>query len=1345
MNIAGLRRLLLVALFSVASTTVSGVVHAATTTPLLRIAGGTAGGDLGDFVSDEGDLNTHYTYYVEVPAGTTRLTIDIFDADFGDGGDNDTNNDRDRERGTSFNSTTTYRVFNPAGGAVTTNFTNGTATGPNGADNAWLTLYTVTNPAAGHWRIELDSADTTGDDVNAYGLRAHDGTAGAGGRELNVYAHTAMMMGVNAVVGSGTRGTTFTLYPYVTAGCTANHKDFDYDNDDALVVGGIPQRAVYTNRNDDWSQTIANASLSDNDAWNTDVLTTTGGVQPSGTNVVRDGMGIWRAEYRINEFAGDNANYSTIYLGDDTLTGTPPTANPQTSAMRIYLPTDASAAPLKPYLRQSLSIVSGANPPVVGQVTVMQVSVNVINPTAYPIVFSATNTVTARVPTVGGVTYVNPSALVSQGTVTGQPANNGNGLVTWNPGTVAANTTAQLRYHVRVVPTGGGTFNVTGAGNLLTNSNEHGTKAQFLDETGASTQAQATYRFGGLCPLQYTTTVLVPTPVTVSWVSATRNGNALDIAWTTDSEYRNVAFDVYGRNGTQWRRLTTRPQPSRGDSLGARAYALHIADAADIDAVAIEDIAADGRRTRHPGVAIGEALGKRATPDSIDWFAIRAEARAAARNSGGDAASAWLTVERDGIHRVTAAQLLAVGVDLRATPREQLALTNAEGPVAMRVTGGDGATFGDDGAIEFFGTASRSLYGAAHVYTLSANVLAARRVRDIVGNAAGTSAFEASYGAEVLRAQDNAYSFASPSADPWYDTRMLAFDGAPQSYTFTLALDAFAATQSGNSVALSLWGGSDWPEIENDHRFDIAVNGTPVTAYAFPGLRDELLRFALPDGLLHAGNNTVTITQTADVGAAHDLVHLERVALSYRRAYVARDGALDTGDGPAGEAAIVSDTLFRDGYGDDADACATTTCASIEATGFAQGALAAWLVAGDDVARIADAHADARGRATLVLPRASGERLYAINANAIATPVIRSAAPATDPALPAAQLLVIAHPQFAGALGAFVGAREAQGFSVRVVDVDRAYARYSAGQRDPEAIRALLRDAYAHGTRYALLVGADTYDYHDHAGLGAMSFVPTLYAPTGDIVRYAPADTLFGDLDGDDLPEIAVGRWPVRTQAELDRLIAKTLAYDSAPDVAEALLVAGGSQPDFDFSALNATLDGTLAAAGWQRATANIDALGVNAARDALVVAINDGRALVNFVGHSSVDRWTFDPLLLGSDVATLFGNAGAPTVVAQWGCWSNYFVNPASDGIAVRLLLDDGGAAAAIGATTLVDTEQQDAFMHAFVAAAANGATLGDALNAARRDFGSGHAQRRDLTVGINLLGDPTLKLRRD
>ncbi|MCE3002252.1 MAG: hypothetical protein LW860_06060 [Xanthomonadaceae bacterium] len=421
----------------------AGCAHAASTgsTALLRITGSQGGTGFGDFVSDAGALGTSYRFFVEVPPGTAQLAIDVFDADVGAGGTAEDAGNRDRLRN-AFNSTTAYRLFQPDGTQVTTGstpalqFAQGTASAPAGADNAWLNFYTRSNPPAGHWRIEVDAsaAVTTGDDVNAFGLRAHDGNSGSGGTELDVYAENLVQIGINPVPGTGSRSTVFNLHPYATHGCTVEANDFDADDDSALTVGGEVQRTAFANRDGGFSANFTGLSV--NNVWAGDTMAdgAFGTEGPSGSAINRDGNGIWTLNWRINEVAGDSANFVTLYVGEGATTpAPPPTANPQAGGFRIYLPTDGGAAPAKPYLTQRFFFGGvGPNPPVLGQTTRLDVVIEVVNPGAQAITFSAANLVSSRVGGTGnaGALYVGGSAVVTQGSVVAQPANNGTGLVT---------------------------------------------------------------------------------------------------------------------------------------------------------------------------------------------------------------------------------------------------------------------------------------------------------------------------------------------------------------------------------------------------------------------------------------------------------------------------------------------------------------------------------------------------------------------------------------------------------------------------------------------------------------------------------------------------------------------------------------------------------------------------------------------------------------------------------------------------------------------------------------------------------------------------------------------------
>ncbi len=1362
------RRGVSVALAGVIAALVAGTALAGSTssTDLLRFNAGGAARSIGDYVTRDSavapaGLDTYHSFFIEVPPATGQLVIDIFDADFGIGGTAEGEVNRDVVFGAA-NSTTTYSLIDPAGNVITTastpalQFDTGSGTLPAGSDNAWLNFYTRNNPAAGRWEVRMDPSNSTGDDRNAIAIRAHDGNAGAGGTELNLYAFSYVPLGANA---STTTDLTslFTIYPYVTSGCFVNEKDFDYDSGTALTVGGLPQSMTFANRTGSattFSQTVANANLSNNDVWVTNAIGTAApGTGPSGTNSLRDGMGIWTSTVRTNETTGTATNMTVLYLSNDTDATTPPTAQPQANTFRYYFAQDSGARPVKPYLTQQVLWNSGPNPPTVGNTSIFTVRVEMNNPTPQAITFSGTRLVQAYLPNNAQLAYVNPSLTVNQGTIVNNPANNSrNVTVQWNPGVVAAGATAEMAYQIRVTPSAAGTIRITGSGNGTTNGDTLGTRADYVDETGNSTVANpgnGITSFGGLCPLYVATTAPTPTPVTLSYVAATRAGQSLTVDWTTDSEYRHVGFDILGRDaGGQWKKLNGKPiTGAKGATAERHDYRATVNAGAEIEAIALEEIAFDGARKRHPEVRVGGHVGERAVDTRIDWAAVRAESANAAtiRQSSPRAAAtrAEILVASDGLWRVRASDLLAAGVDFGAVPADELALADSTGPVAFRLIGASGASFGANAQIEFYGRARDSLYGKTNVYTLSRDPANARRAVTLIGNALPWPETLDSYRAESKIARDREYSFASPSSDPWFDTALLGYPTQPAQASFNLPIDHVAAGEP-PTLTLDVWGGTDFAAIDDDHVVDVALNGASLGAHAFPGLTRQLL--SLPVGVAIAdGTQQVSLTLPTQQGVDYDLIDVDSVALRYARAFAANAGAIDAAIGPQGDDSVNGDTLFRDSLGDTPQACATGTCAAITVSGASATTSRVFVSAADGSLYHLSDPATAGTGLRVVAPLANDSRLL-VQPDVLPVATVRAGADPVDLGVSAIDFLIVAHPDFAGSLDTFVSARQAEGLRVRVVDTASIYARYSRGLADPEAITAALRDAYALGARYALLVGGDTYDYNDNLGLGAQSFVPTRYTTTDEIVRFAPSDTLLGDITGDGRADIAVGRWPVRTQADLSAIIAKTLAYATADHAGTAVFASGGSDADLNFTALSTDLSGNLSAHGWSTSQVNIDGSSADSARTALIDALNQGRAFTNFVGHSSVDRWTFDPLLLGANVDGLLTNASKPTVVAQWGCWSSYFVSPRYNSMAHRFLLDaDGGAAAVIGAGNLVGTTQHEIFVQQFLARAADGtARLGDAIDGARRDFAQIYPARRDLILGVNLLGDPTLKLKR-
>src|SRR3954452_4241620 len=522
---------------------------ASTGTSALHMPQGPCAGTAnGDYVTaSTGGLNTFYRYFIEVPAGIAQLTVEVFDADVGVGGSGEgpAGRDRDRDGGSLFNTTATYTLLRPDGTtAATLTCTDATCT-----DNAWNTVLssaTATNRAAGHWelRVALSGTTCSGNnqptDIDAIGIRAHDGTSGAGGTELPVYIDSIVQLGVNPPPsGSGARS--YTLYPYVTYGCTASSNDFDYDSNNG-TVGSI----ALSSRTGSYTQTINSANLSTNNTW---VRNT---INRWTSDQLATEYGIWTGSITIDTYTVGgvvNGNYTDVYFANSAAAANPPTANPVTNAFRMYLPTDAASAPVKPYLEQLLTFKSGTNPPGVGQTAKYQVTIRMVNPTAQSITFSASNLVTANVPG-SGVTY-GGAEQHSQGSLVSSPSVGGTGAITWNPGTVAAGATALFTYQVNVTPASAGQrLPVTGTPAL------NGTNAKYLDETGNTTQTRATFTFGPLCELAVTQGLL--TEVVVSGFHASpADGGGVLLEWQTASEAGTVGFYVqrWDRAAKRWERV----------------------------------------------------------------------------------------------------------------------------------------------------------------------------------------------------------------------------------------------------------------------------------------------------------------------------------------------------------------------------------------------------------------------------------------------------------------------------------------------------------------------------------------------------------------------------------------------------------------------------------------------------------------------------------------------------------------------------------------------------------------------------------------------------------------------
>ncbi|MEM7708878.1 MAG: SdrD B-like domain-containing protein [Pseudomonadota bacterium] len=831
---------------------------------------------------------------------------------------------------------------------------------------------------------------------------------------------------------------------------------------------------------------------------------------------------------------------------------------------------------------------------------------------------------------------------------------------------------------------------------------------------------------------------ITTTPVTLSYFEAVETKEGVQLRWATATESGNVGFAVHARGADGALKRQAPVIPSKVvDSTRWQSYELQLTGHA-VDKLWLSDIDTRGVETLHGPFELGQVYGADRPPSPIDWRAIRAQNDATLQKRSarkGAAASRVMdvSVAASGITRITASELAAAGMDLTGVTGVELALSINGQPVPARVS--DSGPFSGDAFVEFLAEARDSLYGSENVYRLAVDQATAARVavNRAVPSALDPDAVER---ATLTLAENNQYSFGSPTDDPWFIRELLAFT-SPVEADFALELTGYEGGSA--NLTVDFWGVTDLPQ-NPDHHVQVLVNGVLVGEQFLDGLTAGQISASISAANLVVGTNTVTVRLPADTGAQFDLVNLESISLAFDRAPMITGGAGEItvpagGDVPAPN----PDTLFASSF-------ETIPGAAFSIAGLsADEAVAYALVNGQPVyLENAAAVPDGAGFALQIPALPGAQSIRVSQLDTLVPSTLSPAVEATDLLAGTADYLMIAHPVFLDGIETLADFHRGRGLTVKVVSVDEVYSQYSRGQLDAAAVDAYIADAVpALGLQYVLLVGGDSYDYHNYLGLGSLSFVPSLYGQVHPVVRYAPLDALYADVDGDEVPDVALGRFPVRTEQELSWMIDKTIQYTGKAYDRQAIFAADEAEPLTPFGAISDDVIDSLLT-DWTVSQTYLDNVTPAQATIDIQAAINSGVALTNYFGHSGFTEWGRTNRLLTSDDVDLLTNAGLPTVVNQWGCWNAYYVSPFADTLAHRFLVGGNyGAAAILGPVSLTRLSSEQLLSNlSFAELVTPGFSVGNAITAGKQVLSQSHPDREDVVLGYTLLGDPALRI---
>ncbi|MGD2085472.1 MAG: C25 family cysteine peptidase [Candidatus Aminicenantes bacterium] len=1273
---------------------------------LLKQLGSGAAASSGDYISSSGGLNTYYSYFIEVPPGLSQMRVGIFDADVGLGAANDW-------RTGSWNTAVTYTLYNPGGTAVGS--VTGSSTGPPGSNNAWLT-YNINNPAAGHWeiRVNMSSSVTTGNDMNGYGLGAIDPVNNT---ELNIYAESFSPLGV---LGSGATQNT-TLYPYITSGCTVDSNDWDGDNR-GLTLCTIS----ITSRTGNFSSSF---NGSGGTAWLNNPL--------SGftTDILSSDYGVWSSTLSYTD-AGGGANFGVFYMGNYNASNPPPTSQPEIGSFRIYFrSTTGAGAPLKPFLTQNLSHVSGPNPPISGSTTRVKVGVTIFNPTPFSITFSASNLVIANVP--GSGTVYAGNASVTQGTITGQPSIGGTGNITWNPGSVSgSNNYETLDYEVDVTPTfSGQRIPVTGT------PGTNGTTATYVDETGNTTQARATFTFGPLCELAITEAGNpIPTLAAVSSFNVYDGGGQAVVQWETASEIGTAGFYLSRKD-----QETGKYQPVNQSLLtgllnspqgGVYRFTDRSAVVGETYTYKLIEVESKGQVLTHgpftvtidqslPGTEpMEETYSKKPHEMSLEKKTRLQERKLAletavstkrSKSQGQNAAK--IAIKEKGLYYLDAAMIADV-LSMSASQVSQrirnynFIMSNRGKKVTYIPTQGNTGLY-------FYGENIENIYTDENIYWLEKGKGSSmdRVYGGMPPPAGGSETFT-----DKLHIEEDHYALTALFDDPGDDFWLWDYISAGQTGKEFKFSTPDAAASGTASLTIHLKGGSN-TSANPDHHAKVKLNGTPIGEGIWNGTKMRSFTMSFSQSLLNDGENTIEVSGTLENGVPYSIFYLDSFDLNYHRYYRA-----------------VNNRLFCRGNGN----------VVITVEGFTDPDIMVFDVTDPLHPRLVTGTTIDGSYRVSFTPSAPGNPYLVLNKSAVQSPLsFRADHPSQlKRKQNSADYVMIVGNGLEDAVQDLVYLRERKGFKTMVVELEDIYDEFNHGISNPGAIQAFLSYAYRKWKgkipAYAVLVGDGSYDYKDNLGYGDNLVPPFLVSTPKGLFA---SDNRFGDVKGKNgVPEIAVGRLPVVTGEELRALIDKISAYEetSGEWTDRVIMLADNPDNGGDFSSDSDTL-ATLVPPGYIVDKIYLaDFPTVNQARQDILEAFNRGAVLVNYIGHAGLDRLAAEKLLGKEDISLLQNENRVPIMTAIT-CVVGRFAIAGYDTLAERLLLLSHGGTAAVWAPTGASLNRQNTLLaEKFFNALFRGreTTLGQALLKAMKGYAALDGDPVTLKI-YNLLGDPALMIK--
>ena len=803
-------------------------------------------------------------------------------------------------------------------------------------------------------------------------------------------------------------------------------------------------------------------------------------------------------------------------------------------------------------------------------------------------------------------------------------------------------------------------------------------------------------------------------------------------------------------------------------------------------AIAVSVLAAAGLSPAADPPARRAPAARRAAPGTAS-SAAPVKAAAAKAAPAVPAPVFRISLAEDGVYRITFEDLKAAGLKAPSLASRRLGLFNRGQAVPVWLRDGGDTRFGPGDVIEFLGerlageTSHYNEFTNLNVYTLRTDAVRPARMQaaGVRPPAAPAAPSSSSSSSSVARLEGKLHleqdllllrltGMTARHEELWYWAKLSQIDPDPFRQTIDLSdLDTTAGQPVVLRVDMRGWSqplSKPTPDMA-DHHVEIALGGRVLGTADWNNVDgSKLIELPpLPAGTLQAGPVELSVrvpprTPPAGGDSLVDVVVVNWIELDYPRQGVLQTGqtrVYPQGEGPLRVVARKGEPVTL--YGDDGTRV-DAKAMRVEPEGDTDRDLV-W--AAPVKAKRLDVVQGAQLRAPQSVVLDSPSNLATKGHHA--------------------DYIMVTHERLRGAIEPLANFYRGRGMAVEVVDIQDIYDEFNNGILHPRALKDFLSYAYHSwkppAPRYVLLVGDASWDakneQHDDEQYPAAAYNPahgTVFAgvdathygagtelshrnlvPTWSYMTYdghAAGDNWFVSVDGDDdLPDMAVGRFPVTEPGDVAAIVEKTVRYQSDPEFGSwrsRMLWITSEQPGFlqmsDQLAEVFGKRGFEAEKIYPPPEAETHA-GVQD-QQRLREALDRGDLLVHFVGHGGRFIWRTGPpdwqkhrdLFNLDDIDKLKPSARLPIVVSMT-CYSAPFDHPSADSIGEKFLRVHGKGAVAVIAASWRNAPYRAMSEDVYRELTEGGATLGEAVQKVKRKN-----VHREFLEQYNLLGDPAL-----